>query len=116
MKQDDLLIALSHSGKTEEVLNVVSGVKDMAIPVISITQSSSSPLALASRVALSYGKFAESDHLGLAPTSSTTAMLALGDALSVTVSQERGFSRDDFLRCHSAGQLGLLCFEEKDGV
>lgn len=108
IKEGSVLIALSNSGKTEEVLHIVNIVTKINVSVVSITNSKVSPLAKASTAVLAYGKIPEVDHLGLAPTSSTTAMLALGDALAVAVSIARGFNTDDFFRCHPGGQLGKL--------
>lgn len=106
VRPEDLLLALSMSGRTEELLRVVGTLKGSRHPVISITGSRTSPLARMSDVVLTLGELREAGHLGLAPTTSTTAMLALGDALALSVSQRRGFGAVDFARCHPAGALG----------
>jgi arabinose-5-phosphate isomerase len=102
----DLAIALSASGETEELLSLLSVFKRMEIPVISLTGSSNSTLAAASVVVLDSSVTEEACALNLAPTASTTVMLALGDALSIEVSRRRGFQAEDFAVLHPGGRLG----------
>ncbi len=106
IRKGDVLLILSDSGETEEILRMLSIVKKLGHAVISITSSRSSSLALASDVVLSFGRLQEACPLGLAPSASTTAMLVLGDALFLTVMQLRNFTADDFALYHPAGQLG----------
>lgn len=102
----DAAIVLSNSGSTTEVLNLLPALKSLEVPVIAITGNPDSPLARASEVALSCFVAREACGLNLAPTASTTAQLALGDALAVVLSQIKGFDRDAFKLIHPAGELG----------
>lgn len=102
----DAAILMSNSGKTREVLDLVPSLKALKIPVIAITSDMDSPLARSADVVLRCGVSREACTLGLAPTSSTTAQLALGDALAVVVSEIKGFDREAFLVLHPAGELG----------
>jgi arabinose-5-phosphate isomerase len=102
----DAAILMSNSGKTREVLDLVPSLKALKIPVIAITSDADSPLARSADVVLRCGVSREACSLGLAPTSSTTAQLALGDALAVVVSEVKGFDREAFLVLHPAGELG----------
>jgi len=110
----DLLLALSNSGETEEVNRLLHPVRKIGAKVISITGGRNSTLAKSSDIVLNMGRIKEACPLGLAPTSSTTAMLALGDALALTVLKRRGFSREDYARYHPGGMLGrqLMNVEE----
>jgi arabinose-5-phosphate isomerase len=102
----DAAILMSNSGKTREILDLVPSLKALKIPVIAITSDTDSPLARSADVVLRCGVSREACTLGLAPTSSTTAQLALGDALAVVVSEIKGFDREAFLVLHPAGELG----------
>jgi arabinose-5-phosphate isomerase len=102
----DLVIALSASGETEEILRLLATLHRMGNPLISFVCSTQSTLALASDVALDCSVPGEACGLGLAPTASTTAMLALGDALAIAVSLRRGFRAEDFAALHPGGKLG----------
>ncbi len=113
MKRGDVVIALSHSGASDEVVHLLPIIRDMGARLIAITSKPDSPLAQASEVVLLTGVTQEADPRGLAPTSSAIAMLALGDALAMAVSVARGFTRDDFLRFHPGGALGKLRPESK---
>ncbi len=104
--QDDVILALSKSGETDELTQLLSPLSDMRIPIIAITSQSNSSLGRAAAVTLELGKIDEACPLGLAPTTSTTAMLAVGDALALVASRVRGFQREDFHRFHPAGSLG----------
>jgi len=123
----DLVLALSASGETEEILALLATIKRLQVPLISMTGdaicgtepggrtrvrslassgSSISTLAAAADVALDCSVAQEACSLGLAPTASTTTMLALGDALAVTLSERRGFKEEDFANLHPGGKLG----------
>jgi arabinose-5-phosphate isomerase len=102
----DVLIALSYSGETSELLTIVPVVKREGTPMIAMTGARASSLARHADVHLDVHVDKEACPLNLAPTSSTTAMLALGDALAIACLDERGFSADDFARSHPGGALG----------
>jgi arabinose-5-phosphate isomerase len=102
----DLLLALSQSGRSEEVLRVVALLRDAVAGIVAITSNRTNPLGRQADVVLELGVLEEACHLGLAPTTSTTAMLAVGDALALLVSRQRGFTQLDFARSHPAGTLG----------
>lgn len=103
---DDIVIALSNSGESDELLAIVPLLKRMGAKLISMTGNSLSALAKQSDVHLDAAVSQEACPLGLAPTASTTATLALGDALAVTLLDQRGFSAEDFARSHPGGNLG----------
>jgi arabinose-5-phosphate isomerase len=103
---DDAVIALSNSGDTAELCDIVAYAKRFRIPLIGITRRAYSSLAEQSDVALILPPSPEACPLGLAPTTSTTLMLALGDALAVALLERRGFSAADFKVFHPGGQLG----------
>lgn len=105
-KSDDVVIAISYSGNSAELMSLIPGIKRLAIPLISLCGESKSPLAKASDVCLDTHVEREACPLGLAPTSSTTATLAMGDALAVALLGARGFTEDDFARSHPGGRLG----------
>ncbi len=111
---NDLVLALSNSGKTDELIRLIAPLKDIGAKTVAITADVDSPLARHADVVLDYGHVTEACPLGLAPTTSTTVMLALGDALAMAVLRERDFSREEFARFHPAGELGrsLLRVEE----
>jgi arabinose-5-phosphate isomerase len=102
----DTLLALSYSGETEEILRLLGRVKHLHIPLISMTGNHKSTLARASDVALDISIEREACALNLAPTASTAASLALGDALAVAVGERKGFREDDFAQLHPGGALG----------
>lgn len=102
----DVVIALSNSGTTEELLRLVGPLRAIGARTVAITGDASSPLAQHADVVLAYGQVAEACPLGLAPTTSTTVMLALGDALAMAVLTERDFSPEEFARYHPGGNLG----------
>jgi arabinose-5-phosphate isomerase len=104
--EGDLVVALSASGETEEILRLLATIQRMGNPLISLVCSLQSTLAGASEVALDCSVPGEACGLGLAPTASTTAMLALGDALAIAVSLRRGFREEDFAALHPGGKLG----------
>ena len=109
----DVVIALSSSGETGEILELLPTIQRLGIPLISFTgdqlhprNGSTSQLAQAAAVALDCSIDKEACSLGLAPTASTTTMLALGDALAVALSERRGFKEEDFANLHPGGKLG----------
>lgn len=102
----DVLIAISNSGKSDEIMMLMPLIKHLQVPMISISGDDSGPMPKNADVALTLGEINEACPLGLAPTSSTTATLALGDALAVALLEARGFTADDFARSHPAGALG----------
>ncbi|TVP94185.1 MAG: SIS domain-containing protein [Acholeplasmatales bacterium] len=104
--KDDLVILLSNSGETAEVLNLIPSLKMIGAPIIAITRVATSTLAKAADVTLTYLCDTEADDLNLAPTTSSTVMLALGDALAVTLSAIRHFDRKTFHLYHPGGSLG----------
>ncbi len=110
----DVVVALSASGETEEILNLLATIKRLGVPLISITcdelyaqpAKQKSSLAQAADVALDCSIAKEACTLGLAPTASTTSMLALGDALAVALAEKRGFKEEDFASLHPGGKIG----------
>jgi arabinose-5-phosphate isomerase len=104
--RDDVVVALSFSGKTEEVLRLVPALKKLGAHLVAITATADTPLAKHADVALPVGDVAEACPIGLAPTSSTTAMLAMGDALAMTVAHRKSFKREEFALYHPGGSLG----------
>lgn len=103
---NDVLIAISNSGQSDEIMTLMPVVQRYQIPLITISKDVSGPLPQLATVALTLGDITEACPLGLAPTSSTTATLALGDALAVALLETRGFTKDDFALSHPAGALG----------
>ena len=102
----DLLLAISYSGRSDEFLVILPMMRAMHVPVIALTGSAESYLAAHADIVLDTAVAKEACPLNLAPTASTTAALALGDALAVTVMEVRGFEADDFARFHPGGSLG----------
>jgi len=103
---DDVMLILSQSGQTEEIVRILPPLRDLGVPILAITARADSTLGQAAAVVLELGPLDEACSLGLAPTTSTTAMLALGDALALVTSRMRNFAREDFARSHPAGSLG----------
>ena len=102
----DVLIAISNSGKSDEIMMLMPLIKYLGVPLITISGDERGPMPQNADVAMTLGNIQEACPLGLAPTSSTTATLALGDALAVALLDARGFTSDDFARSHPAGALG----------
>lgn len=102
----DVLIAISYSGKSDEIMMLMPLIKHLGVPLITISRDDKGPMPQNADVALTLGETDEACPLGLAPTSSTTATLVLGDALAVALLEARGFTADDFARSHPAGALG----------
>jgi len=103
---DDVVLVLSNSGETEEILALLPVIKRRGVPLITLTGNPDSTLALAATVNVDVSVDAEACPLGLAPTSSTTAALAMGDAMAVALLEARGFSKEDFALSHPGGTLG----------
>ena len=110
----DVVVALSHSGATAEILQLVNHLKARGARLVAITATDDSPLAAYADIPLCYGEVAEACPHGLAPTASTSCMLALGDALALTVMDMRRFGPEEFAAFHPAGAIGrsLLKVEE----
>src|SRR5580700_5273752 len=104
--RDDAVLALSNSGETDEILTIVPVIARLGVPLIAFTGNSASALARIATVHLDIAVPAEACPLNLAPTASTTAALAVGDALAVALLKARGFTEEDFARSHPAGALG----------
>lgn len=102
----DVVLVLSNSGETDEILTILPLIKRLNTPLISITGNPSSNLATMATINLDVSVEKEACPLGLAPTASTTASLVMGDALAIALLQARGFSAEDFARSHPAGSLG----------
>jgi arabinose-5-phosphate isomerase len=102
----DVVLALSNSGETTEILTILPLIKRLSVPCISLTGNPRSTLAKTATVNIDVSVSEEACPLGLAPTSSTTAALAMGDALAIALLQARGFTRDDFALAHPGGSLG----------
>lgn len=102
----DLLIAISNSGETQEILQLLPFMERMGIPIVAIVGRMGSTLAKNSTVALDVSVAEEACPMGLAPTASTTATLAMGDALAVALLEKRGFKKQDFAQFHPGGTLG----------
>ncbi len=103
---DDVVIALSNSGETDEIVALLPVIKRLNTPLITLTGNSDSTLGKASNINIDVGVKKEACPLGLAPTSSTTATLAMGDAIAIALLEVRGFSEDDFALSHPGGTLG----------
>lgn len=103
---DDVALVLSHSGESEEIVRLLRPLRELCRAVIALTGKADGNLALRSDLALVYGPLEEVCPLGLAPSASTTAMLAIGDALAFVLSRARDFNHEDFARFHPAGSLG----------
>jgi arabinose-5-phosphate isomerase len=106
VSRKDLILVLSYSGNTDELLRVVPLIKRQGVPILVMTGNPRSNLARQSDVILDVSVDQEACPLNLAPTSSTTAMLAMGDALAMVLLQSRGFRREDFAQLHPAGSIG----------
>jgi arabinose-5-phosphate isomerase len=103
---DDVVLMLSQSGQTEEVVRLLPSIAQIGASLVAITGQARSKLARAANIVIDLGPLQEACSLGLAPSTSTTAMLAVGDALALVASRMRGFRREDFARFHPGGSLG----------
>ncbi|REK11871.1 MAG: KpsF/GutQ family sugar-phosphate isomerase [Planctomycetota bacterium] len=106
IRADDVLLVFSQSGETEEVVRLLPSLAEFGVRLIAVTARRTSTLGRAAHAAIELGPLQEACELGLAPSTSTTAMLALGDALALVTSRLREFGREDFARFHPAGALG----------
>jgi arabinose-5-phosphate isomerase len=106
IRADDVVIALSQSGETEEVLRLIPALRRMGAILIAITERAGSSLGIAADLCIALGPVEEACPLGLAPSTSTTVLMAVGDAMSLLVSRMRDFSAEDFALYHPAGNLG----------
>ena len=106
VRPEDLVIALSHSGETDEILHLLPVLKRIGSRLVAMTGNPKSRLAAQADCVLDTGVTNEASPWGLVPTASTTAMLALGDALAVALSEQRGFKAEDFAALHPGGSLG----------
>ncbi|MGA7799793.1 MAG: KpsF/GutQ family sugar-phosphate isomerase [Gammaproteobacteria bacterium] len=102
----DVVLALSNSGETDEIVTLLPLIKRLGVPLVALTGRPESTLARAATVHIDVGVKKEACPLGLAPTSSTTAALAMGDALAVALLESRGFTAEDFALAHPGGSLG----------
>jgi arabinose-5-phosphate isomerase len=114
LDKKDIVVALSGSGETQEIKLALEPIKRLGLPLIALTGNLESTLARYSDVSLDVGVDREACPLNLAPTSSTTATLAMGDALAVVVMTRRGFKAEDFARSHPGGNLGRRLITVKD--
>ncbi len=106
VRSRDLVLALSYSGRTNEIVQLLPRLRELGSKIIVMTGDRSAPLAAHADVVLDVGKVVEACPLGLAPTTSSTAMLVLGDALAMATAQARGLRVEDFARLHPGGSLG----------
>ncbi|HTK29319.1 MAG TPA: KpsF/GutQ family sugar-phosphate isomerase [Vicinamibacterales bacterium] len=106
IQKDDVLVALSYSGETDEILRLLEAIRRLGAKLVAITGSPASTLARAADVALDCSVAEEACPLNLVPTASTTAALALGDALAMTLLVDKGFRQEDFASLHPGGKLG----------
>jgi len=114
VQREDIAIVLTHSGATEEVVKLIDHIKGLGAMLIAVTGNADSPVGKHADICVCYGQVEEACPLGLAPTVSTSCMLALGDALAMTVMEMRQFKPEEFAAYHPAGSLGrkLLRVEE----
>ncbi len=106
IRADDVVVALSQSGETDEVLRLLPAIRRIGAPLVAITGRPDSSLGRAADLCIAMGPIEEACPLGLAPSASTTAMMAVGDALALLVSQMRDFRAEDFASIHPGGSLG----------
>ena len=106
VKPNDIILVFSQSGETEEVVRILPSLRSLGVAIIAITASEHSTLAQRSDIVLPIGRLHEADTNGLAPSTSTSVMIALGDALALTVSERRGFRAEHFAKLHPGGSLG----------
>jgi arabinose-5-phosphate isomerase len=116
IRKGDIVLILSASGESDEILRLLSLVKKLNHPVIAVTASASNGLGRSADIVLAMGKIEEACPLGLAPSASTTAMMALGDALALSVMKLREFSAEDFAVFHPAGQIGRKLIRVKEAM
>lgn len=112
--EKDVMLAISQSGETEEIVRMLSTLKKIGVSLISLTSNPKSTLAKASDVVLDLGVNREACPLNLAPSASTTAALAMGDALALCLLKKKGFKSEDFAMLHPGGSLGKKLLKVKD--
>ncbi len=112
--EKDVVIALSQSGETEEIIRMISTVKKSGVTIIALTSGASSTLAKHADIVLNLAVTREACPLGLAPSASTTAALAMGDALALSLLKKKGFRHEDFAQLHPGGSLGKKLLKVKD--
>lgn len=105
--RNDVMLVLSQSGETDEIVGLLPALNRLGVPLIAVTASEQSSLGHAAKVTLELGQLDEACNLGLAPSTSTTAMLAIGDALALVASRIQGFQAEDFAQFHPGGALGF---------
>jgi arabinose-5-phosphate isomerase len=116
VRRGDVVVILSYSGESDEILRMLSVLKKLGSPVIAMTSTAGNALGRHADVVLKLGKVEEACPLGLAPSASTTAMMALGDALFLTVMKWRNFTAEEFALFHPAGQLGRKLIRVKEAM
>ncbi|MDE3759827.1 KpsF/GutQ family sugar-phosphate isomerase [Sinorhizobium meliloti] len=114
VRAGDVIIVLSNSGETAELMQLVRAVRQLSVKIAAITGRANSSLAQAADFAINIGPIEEACALGLAPTTSTTAMAAIGDAVALVLQERRGFTRRDYARLHPGGTLGLELMRVRD--
>ncbi len=114
LTEDDVVIAISNSGESKELVDIINYCKRFGIPLIGITKNENSSLGNASGIVLKLPKGSEACPLGLAPTSSTTATLVLGDILTVVLMERKQFTKTDFNQRHPGGKLGSVLLKVSD--
>ncbi|MCK5579471.1 MAG: KpsF/GutQ family sugar-phosphate isomerase [Planctomycetes bacterium] len=112
--KDDIVLALSNSGTTNEIIQLLPSLKKIGVKIIAVTGSRKSQLGKYSNVVLEIGRVSEACHWGLVPSASTTAMLALGDALSLTVFRNRKLTKRQYALYHPGGELGRKLLRVKE--
>jgi len=116
IKDDDVVLALSNSGETDEIMTLLPVIKRLGVPLITLTGNTGSTLAKTASVNIDVSVEKEACPLGLAPTASTTAALAMGDALAIALLEARGFGADDFAIAHPGGILGRRLLLHVDDI
>jgi arabinose-5-phosphate isomerase len=106
VSRDDVIIALSNSGETEEILRLLPALRKIGARIVAITRDTANPLARGADLVVAIGDVEEACPMGLAPTASTAVLLAVGDALAMTVLENRPFTRESFALLHPGGKLG----------
>lgn len=116
VRRGDVVVILSYSGESDEIVRMLSVLKKLGSPVVAVTATAVNSLGRFADVTLELGRIEEACPLRLAPSASTTAMLALGDALCLTVMRSRNFTADDFALYHPAGQLGRKLIKVREAM
>jgi arabinose-5-phosphate isomerase len=116
VRKGDVVLILSYSGESDEILRMLSVVKKLGSPVVAITSTAGSSLARFADIVLKVGRIEEACPLGLAPSATTTAMAALGDALFLSVMKSRDFTAEEFALYHPGGQLGRKLIRVKEAM